>query len=185
MHDSSLIAAALDGERSAFLTLAGRYAALSVAAAYSFARDIEVAEEVAAAGLAVAYTRLGVEGEKCNFPALVVRSVGHAHRGWRPKGRGRKRLRAVSWMKILDESKPSTARQERLASSTRRLREAVNRLPGKQRLAANLRFMAAMSYRDIARALRTKPEVVSSLLVRASAALRKRLIDLEPRERAS
>jgi len=183
VDDSILIAATLDGERSAFLTLAGRYGALAVAAAYSFTRDVETAEDVAAVGLSAAYSRLGAEGQKCNFPALVVKSVRLVYRGWGRRKRSRKRPKVVSWMKSLDESGAATARQERLANWSRRLREAVNRLPTKQRLAANLRFMAAMSYRDIARALQTKPEAVSALLVDASASLRRRLIDLEPRER--
>ncbi len=185
MEDSGLIAATLDGDRQAFLVLVGRYAPLAVAAAYSFARDIEVAEEVAASGLVLAYGRLGAEGERCNMPALVVKSVRLAHRSWGMNKQAGKKLKAVSWMKALDESKSSTARRERFMNSTRRVRDAVNRLPVPQRLAVNLRFMAGMSYRDVARALRTKPEAVSALLVKGSATLRKKLIDLEPRERTS
>jgi len=182
VEDAELVASTLAGDSAAYLTLTGRHAGLAAAAAYTYTKDIEAAEEVAVAALSLAYTRLGVEEERCNVPLLIMKSVRAAYKGWK---RGRRKPtgpRVVSWGKVMEEEQAQTPRQERLFDSMRRVRETVNRLPTKQRMVVNLRFLATLSYNHIAKAMGTKPEKVSALLAAAAVTVRKELMDLEPRE---
>ena len=183
MEDRALVSGTLEGDRAAYMTLVGRYAGLAVAAAYTFTRDIEAAEGVAAAGLGLAYTRLGLEGEESNFPAVVVAAVRSAYRTWKREKKAVLRgLRVVSWLGELKDAHPGTFREERRVDSMRRLQGVVNRLPVRQRLAVNLRFMGAMSYNRIGAAMRTRAEAISALLAKAASRVRRELIDIEPKE---
>jgi RNA polymerase sigma-70 factor, ECF subfamily len=165
------MAAVAEGDRCAFETLVLRYQQTAWNVAYRFLRDRHQAEDVVQDAFLRVYEARGRYRPDVPFTAylrkIVVRRCIDHSRKRRPF------LFGLFETHPADDSSPDKilSRRERLHD----IRDAVERLPDRQRMAVVLRYLEGLDARETAHALETTPKAVERLLARARKTLERGL----------
>lgn len=182
--DEELVTLAQRGQREAFEKLMERYKQKAYRIAFDFTRDREEAKDLSQEAFLRAFTHLGSFDLRAGFYTWFYRILVNVCLDYRRR-RGR-----VAW-ESLDEraDKASETSEMAGASSTpdreamageisRRVGEALQALPPKQRTAFILKNHQGLSIHDIAKVMQTAEGTVKAHLHRAVTALRERLAEL-------
>lgn len=153
--DEELVARAAQGDGHAFEELVRRYQAPVFRIALRFARDPDEADDLAQRTFIRALSRVG-----SRFAEARPRPVSGAFRSWvfriaanLSKNHLRDRARLVLGLPI-DPPAPDEAEPPERRERARAVREAIARLPLRQRQVATLRVDAELGFAEIASALR-------------------------------
>ena len=172
--DEDLMLQVAGGDMDAFEELVRRHQQSSLNVAYRFLSDRTRAEDV----VQDAFLKVLAAGPR-----------------YRPTAKFRTYLFNVIWHLCVDQyrrKRPDRLESEGLvvdagpgpdgrvadAEQAARVREAVDALPPRQRMALVLKHFEGMSYEDIGRALDCSPRAVDALLVRAKRKLKEKLTGL-------
>jgi RNA polymerase sigma-70 factor (ECF subfamily) len=174
VSDEQLMMRAARGDMDAFEALVRRHQNTAVNVAYRYLGDRERAEDVAQE----AFLKILGAAERYEPTArfttylynVVWRLCIDAYRKKRPENWDTGRPRA-------SDAEPPDARMQRRETADR-VREALDRLPPRQRMALVLQHYEQMNYGQIAEALECSPSAVGALLTRARDALRDMLRDV-------
>jgi RNA polymerase sigma-70 factor (ECF subfamily) len=145
--DQTLVAAHLAGDPAAFTTLVRRYQLPVYRLALRYARDPDEAEELAQRTFLRAFSRAGSLGARESFRAWLFRVAANLC-----KNHLRDRAKLVLGVPLAlpapDEGEPLEAAQRRA-----RVREALARLPLRQRQVVSLRIDAELPFSQVAESL--------------------------------
>jgi RNA polymerase sigma-70 factor (ECF subfamily) len=178
--DERLVALAQDGNREAFEVLVERYKQRAYRIAYDFTRHREDAKDLSQEAFLRAFANIRGFDSQASFYTWFYRILVNLCLDYR------RRLGRVSW-RSLEEAREQPAEasvmpgdslphQEVIASEmSRKVGQALEALPPKQRAAFLLRNHEGLSIREIAGIMRTAEGTVKVHLHRAVAALRQSL----------
>jgi RNA polymerase sigma-70 factor (ECF subfamily) len=170
--DGQLVGRAVDGDRKAFDELIVRYQRQAVAVSYRLLGNSQDALEVTQDAFLKAFTSLGTLQKPDAFGGWLMRIVSNLSLNFR---RGRKNRQQLPLDDLLGTSEPSTSNGSgsdwmaqsgdpvrRLESQEmgRKLQEALNELPEKQRLAIVMFTIEEMPQKQVAEALECSVEAV-------------------------
>jgi RNA polymerase sigma-70 factor (ECF subfamily) len=180
-RDTELMLRVRDGDQACFGLLLERHRNPVIHFVYRMVQNQAVAEELAQeAFLRVYKSRLSYE-PTAKFTTWLFRIASHLALNWIRDGRNEKRQAS------LDEESPDgaprevadrsrTAEQELVyQAKLREVRQAIRRLPAKQKAAVMMHKYEEMEYAQIADVLSCSESAVKSLLFRAYESLRARL----------
>ena len=171
LDDAGAITAARAGDREAFCALVARYQEVAFRAAYLVVRDTATAEDVSQEAFVRAYQGLRSFRQGEAFRPWLLRIVTNlALNDLRARGRRRGLLERFGRLRSEPEPPPEGAviagDQQAL------LRQAINELPGDDRVILYLRYFLDLPEREIAVAIGRPPGTVKSRLNRAGGRLR-------------
>lgn len=163
--DRELLALAAGGDQGAFAELVGRHQGRVFQLAYRYTRDRQDAEELAQEIFFKAWRSARSFRGDSAFSTWLYRVAVNACLNRRQRARARPD--PVSLSADLEAGEPPAP--DSLVASEReaRLREALNSLPPRQRLALALASFEDKSYQEIAAAMGVSLAAVESLLFRA------------------
>ncbi len=169
--DEELMTAVSAGDLSAFEQIVVRHQTSAWQAAYRFLGDAIEAEDVAQE----AFLKILHAGFRyrptATFRTYLYRVITRLCLDYAQK----KRPYYTQALPDLADGHPSPMDVLTLREHKQRIRQALDILPPKQRMAAILRYYDGLSYAEIALALETSAKAVERLLARARAALEKSL----------
>jgi RNA polymerase sigma-70 factor (ECF subfamily) len=175
---ADLVRAAAAGDRTAFGHLVERYETRVRAVALALGADPATADDVAQETFLAAHKGLGGIEEPAAFPGWIVRVAHNAavtilrRRGVSPEGRADFEGLAIA-------SPADTPERAASRESVRgEVRQALQRLDERERLAITLRHHAGLTYAQIAEAMAIPHSTIKGLLERATNRLRERLAGL-------
>ena len=185
--DAQLMLRFRNGEAEAFDRLFSRHTRAIVNFAYRFVRDRQLAEELAQEIFLRVYesaSRYRVEARFTTWLYRIATNVclnevrkSHFRAGRRP-------LEAIARdPELLADAEGGGSSPERLLQQeaiSRAIREALDRIPEKQRIAFILNKYQELSYAEVAGVMGTSEKAVKSLIHRAREALSERLKPLLP-----
>jgi RNA polymerase sigma-70 factor (ECF subfamily) len=170
--DGQLVAKAVDGDRSAFDDLIVRYQRQAVAVSYRLLGNTQDALEVTQDAFLKAFTSLSSLQKPEAFGGWLMRIVSNLSLNFR---RGRKNRQQLPLDDLLGPSEPSATdvsgsdwmaqsgdpvRKLESQEMGRKLQEALNQLPEKQRLAIVMFTIEEMPQKQVAEALECSVEAV-------------------------
>jgi RNA polymerase sigma-70 factor (ECF subfamily) len=180
-RDTALMLRVRDGDAGCFGALYDRHRAPLVQFLFRKVGSREVAEELAQEVFLRVHLARATYVPTARFTTWLYRIATNRALNWlRDHRREREELRPAEAMLggIRDprgaEAVPMEERIDR-ERARRRLREAIDRLPGRQREVVRMRAYQDLEHVEIARAIETSSLAVRSLLCRAQSALRSRL----------
>lgn len=163
------------GDRSAFSEVAERYGDALGAIAYGIVGDLSLSEDVVQETFVRASKSIGSLQEPWRLGGFLAGIARHVALDMVRK-RGRKGV-----ANGLRQRNPRTPAQEaHRRELAGRLREAVSKLATDQREVFLMKYMAGMSYAEIARTLETTREAVGQKLWRIRTKLQQELKDYRP-----
>lgn len=183
LGDDELVALAQKGERQAFEELVERYKQKAYRIAFDFTRDREEAKDLSQEAFLRAFTHLKGFDLRAGFYTWFYRILVNVCLDYRRR-RGR-----VVWESLdqkangVDDgpgvaSELATPDQEAISGEiSRRVGEALQALPAKQRTAFILKNHQGLSIQQIAEVMQTAEGTVKAHLHRAVTALRQRLAE--------
>jgi len=177
--DAELVAAAKNGDLTAYDRLVSRYQGLAHRVAFVITGDATEAEDAAQDGFVKAYAALGRFRDGATFRPWILQIVANEARN-RRRSAGRRRhheLRARG-----DAPAPSAEAEALSAHDRDELLATVNGLPEKLRLAVACRYFLDLSEAETAAVLGCAPGTVKSRLSRALNRLRRDLTDPRPED---
>lgn len=160
--DAELMRRVSLGDREAFHSIVRRHQDRVLGLAARFASPSE-AEDIAQEVFLSVYRSASRFRGDATFQTWLYRIVVNTCLNWK------RRAKAVPFP---DNAEPQ-APEEDLSDIALRVREAIARLPDRQRVAVLLHRFEGMSYRQVAEAMGLSEEAVESLLARAYRALRR------------
>lgn len=170
---TNLVGAAQAGSGPAFGEIFVRFHGMAYAAAYSFLRDPDLAEDAAQDAFIEAYLKIGALRDPAAFPGwlstIVRRQCIRSIRGTRP---GVVALDDVGELRCAEPGPDETALKE---EEKRLLRTALNRLREHERAVLELFYFSGYSCREIASRLRISVPAVKKRLFDARKSLRLKL----------
>lgn len=171
--DEELVRRALDGDLGSFDELMRRYERLVVKVSLDFGESREDALDIAQSAFLAAYRRLGSFQHRGSFKGWLLRIVHHQGLNW-VRGQRRHRRGRIAGIEADSLPAPGTGPHDDFRAGERRrdLARAMGRLPGRHRLALDLRYLGEMSIREVACALRCSEGAAKNLLFRALRRLR-------------
>ncbi|MBD3285199.1 sigma-70 family RNA polymerase sigma factor [candidate division WOR-3 bacterium] len=181
MHDpdARLVELTKDGDTDAFEELVKRYQRQVLSTAYRYVGDASAAEDLAQEVFIKVWEKAGAFKGRSRFSTWLYRIVVNHCLNYQDK---RKRRRTVD----LDERIADNAEgvQERIERNRKVqiVRDAVSRLPERQRIALILSRFEGHSYAEIARIMKTSLSSVESLIFRAKDNLKKTLSPLREKQ---
>jgi RNA polymerase sigma-70 factor (ECF subfamily) len=188
--DGQLVARVLDGDRKAFDELIVRYQRQAVAVSYRLLGNTQDALEVTQDAFLKAFTSLATLQKPEAFGGWLMRIVSNLSLNFR---RGRKNRQQLPLDDLLGPSEPSTADTSgsdwmvqsgdpvrRLESQElgKKLQEALNQLPEKQRMAIIMFTIEQMPQKQVAEALDCSVEAVKWHVFQGRKKLKEMLKDL-------
>jgi RNA polymerase sigma factor (sigma-70 family) len=178
-RDVELVLRMAEGDEDAFERLVEKYAHSILNTAYQYIGDRDEAEDVAQKVFVVAWQDVRSLKEKSKFSAWLYRIAVNECLDHGRRKRSRPRI-AIDLLP--DPESPDTSEIE-LERARRKdiLRKALDLLPDRQRLAIVLSKFEGRSYSEIAQIMGVSVSTVESLIFRAKAGLRKRLLPLKMR----
>jgi RNA polymerase sigma-70 factor, ECF subfamily len=183
LRDEEIVALCQQGQRQYFDVLVRRYMEKAFRIAFDFTRNTEIAKDLSQDGFLRAFANIKQFDGRSSFYTWFYRIVvnlclDHARR----QGR-------VGW-ESLDRLSEEPGEQKQLADSTfapdqeaiaseakRRVDQALEAMPNKQRTAFLLRNHQGLSIADIAKVMKTTEGTVRVYLHRAVAALRQSIVE--------
>jgi len=172
--DEQLMVAVRHGDLGAFETLVVRHQATAWNTAYRFLGDASEAEDLAQEAFLKIFNAAARYEPTAKFRTYLCRVVSRLCLDHVQK----KKPRYGPDLPEVADGRPSATDLMTLRERERDVRQALDCLPGNQRLVVLLRYFEGLSYADIAGALETTPKAVERLLARARAALERRLTHL-------
>jgi RNA polymerase sigma-70 factor (ECF subfamily) len=181
-HDAQLMLRVRDGDNDSFRLLLEKHRAPVVRFVYRMVRNQAVSEELGQEVFLRIYRSRANYEPAAKFTTWMFRIASHLALNWLRDGRN-ERARQVP-MEVREESAPvrefpdrKPTVEERMVGEVRmeEIREAIARLPEKQRAAVLMHKYEEMEYSQIAGALGCSESAVKSLLFRAYETLRSRL----------
>lgn len=175
MHDPDygLISKVAGGDDAAFTQLVDKYKRRVLFTAYRYVGDASASEDLAQEVFIKVWQKAGSFKHKSLFSTWLYRIVVNHCLNYRAK---QKRIKTVR----LDEQIPdsSVGSEERLEKErqSRIVREAVSKLPKRQRMALILSRFEGKTYKEIAEVMGVSLSSVESLIFRAKDNLRRKLI---------
>lgn len=169
--DRSAVVAARDGDGEAFAVLVTRYQEVAFRAAYLIVRDAGLAEDVAQEGFVRAYCSLARFREEEAFRPWLLRIVTNLALN-EVRGRGRRAGLLARFGRLREQSPPGPEGEAVESDEARALWDAINELPGDDRVVLYLRYYLELPEREIAVAIGQAPGTVKSRLHRAGGRLR-------------
>jgi RNA polymerase sigma factor (sigma-70 family) len=185
--ERALVERARDGDAAAYEALVRRHQDVCYRTAWLVTRSAEDAEDAAQEGLLKAYRALGRFRLDAPFRPWLLRIVANEARN-----RVRSRVRGAGLVERAGQADralgggpgdrtAASPEDELLAAETRRaLRDALERLPDRDRLVISCRYLLELSEAETAAALDCPPGTVKSRLSRALARLRAELPAEQP-----
>ncbi|MBU0742269.1 sigma-70 family RNA polymerase sigma factor [bacterium] len=176
MHDDELMTRVAAGEEAAFRLLVERWERPVQAFLWRMTGSREEAEDLTQDTFVKIHANASGYRPEGRFQSWLFRISGNLARSWA------RRRRIVGWIRYdpdLHERPSATPGPDELVSEDetgRRVREALARLPARQRQALVLRKYHGMSQQEIAATMATTEGAVESLLIRALEGLRKTLV---------
>jgi len=169
--DEAAIAAAKRGDREAFCGLVARHQEAVFRAAYLVVRDAAAAEDVAQEAFVRAYQHLRSFREGDPFRPWLLRIATNLALN-EVRGRGRRQGLLARFGRQPVEHNPSPERDAVAGEQRDLVWQAINELPGDDRVVLYLRHYLELPEREIALAINKAPGTVKSRLSRAGARLR-------------
>lgn len=180
--DAQLMLRVREGDEQSFATLLGKHRNPLIHFLYRMVQDQAVAEELAQEVFLRIYRSRGDYQPAAKFTTWMYRIATHVGLNWlrdEKKDRAQERLdrnwTTESSPRELTDRNPTV--EQRLVGQARvaEIREAIARLPEKQRAAVLMHKYQEMEYSQIAGALSCSESAVKSMLFRAYETLRSRL----------
>lgn len=184
--DSQLMLRVRDGDEESFAVLLRRFRVPVWQFLHRMVRNQAVAEELAQEVFLRVYRSRATYEPSAKFSTWLYRIATHLalnHLRDSKHDRGQVRPDDEDDDRVpVQLPSPEASVEERLvmAARSKRIRDAVESLPEKQRLAVILHKYQDLDYRQIAELLGASESAVKSLLFRAYETLRARLVDLAP-----
>jgi RNA polymerase sigma-70 factor (ECF subfamily) len=184
--DNQLMLRVRDGDDESFAVLLQRFRVPVWQFLHRMVHDQAVAEELAQEVFLRVYRSRATYEPSAKFTTWLYRIATHlALNHLRDSKHDRLHVRADSAEEdrapVQLVSPEASAEQKMLAEDrSRRIRQAIDSLPEKQRLAVILHKYQELDYKQIAELLESSESSVKSLLFRAYETLRARLMDLAP-----
>jgi len=176
VHDDELMQRIATGEEAAFRLLVERWEAPVMSFLWRMTGSREEAEDLTQDTFVKVHANASRYTPRGRFQSWLFRISGNLARSWA------RRRKIVGWIRYDPElhERPAAgpAPDDQLAEdeTSRRVRAALAELPERQRQALIMRKYHEMSQREIAEAMGASEGAVESLLIRALAGLRKRLV---------
>jgi len=171
--DEELMTAAGRGDMDAFEELIRRHQQLAINVAYRFLGNREEAEDLAQQAFLNILERAESYRPTAQFKTFLYRVVANACMDYRRKKRPQPRAFLPERESVSSDPGSRMAREERVEM----VREAIDGLPERQRMALVLQQYEDLSYLEIADVMDCSRSAVESLLVRARRNLRDALED--------
>ncbi|GAF68614.1 unnamed protein product [marine sediment metagenome] len=172
--DEQLMMKAGRGDMDAFERLVERHQQGALNVAYRFLGDATLAEDVAQEAFLKVLAAAGRYRPSASFRTYLYNVIWHLcvdhYRRRRPS--------ALDAVPIPSDRAPGPAQAALEEERGSLVREAVQGLPSRQRMALVLKHFEGLSYEEIGRALECTPAAVDALLVRAKRKLREMLRNL-------
>lgn len=170
--DAAAIAATLAGDREAFGGLIARHEEAAFRAAYLILRDAAAAEDAAQDAFVRAYRGLAGFRDGAPFRPWLLRIVTNTALN-AARGRGRREGLFARLASAPAANEPPPERAIVVDEERRMLWDAINSLPGDDRMVLYLRHFLELPEREIATVIGKAPGTVKSRLSRASLRLRR------------
>jgi len=176
--DADLIAAVATGDADAFETLVRKYERLVLSTAFRYLGDATAAEDAAQEIFIKVWRNAKRFRGKSSFSTWLYRVVVNHCLNAKSK---RKHRETLPLDEAVAEESPNVEGQYEKERTARAVREAVEGLPGKQRIALILSKFDERSYKEIAEIMGMSLSSVESLIYRAKRNLRRKLAPLMER----
>jgi len=173
-----LAAAVAAGDAASFEQLVKKYERPVLNTIYRYVGDKAAAEDVAQEVFLKVWNRIKTFQSKSTFSTWLYRVVANQCLNFRDR---QARRRAEPLSDSLPDGRADLHEQFERGTTSRLVREAVNGLPARQRLALILSKFEGRSYGEIAEVMRTSTSSVESLIFRAKQNLKKKLLPLKER----
>jgi RNA polymerase sigma-70 factor (ECF subfamily) len=176
MEDSELIARVAGGDEGAFELLVKKYQRPVLGTVYRYLGNSPAAEDIAQeVFIKVWHHARGFKG-KSAFSTWLYRIVVNQCLNFRNE---RKRKQTVPLDESIADDCPGVDAKYDRKRKAEIVRDAVNELPGRQRMALILSRFEDYSYEEIARIMGVSLSSVESLIFRAKDGLKKKLLSLK------
>jgi RNA polymerase sigma-70 factor (ECF subfamily) len=176
--DRELIAAAARGDADAFTALVEKYQRRVLATAYRYIGEAPTAQDIAQEVFLKVWQKAGQFRRESGFSTWLYRIVVNQCLNYRRKRQSRREVPLEQ--DFLDDGADPDRELERERKS-RLVREALQELPGRQRLALVLSQFDRCPYAQIAEMMGISRSSVESLIFRAKQNLKKRIMPLRER----
>jgi RNA polymerase sigma-70 factor (ECF subfamily) len=172
--DEDLMLRSAEGDMDAFEELVRRHEQTALNVAYRFLGDRDLAEDTAQDAFLKILSRAGSYRPTAQFTTYLYNVVWHLCVDLY------RRKRADSLERFGEPGGGTAEPMDGLLADERqtRVRDAVDTLPPRQRMALVLKHFEGMSYDEVAEVLECSPTAVDSLLIRARRKLKDTLADL-------
>jgi RNA polymerase sigma-70 factor (ECF subfamily) len=176
--DAELAAATAAGDADAFERLVRKYERPVLSTIYRYVGDRAAAEDLAQEVFLKVWRRAKSFRGKSSFSTWLYRIAVNQCLNFRKK-RARVKNVPLDESLVADDPEPD----ERLDADMKAaaVRDAVDELPGRQRMALILSKFEGRSYREIAEIMKTSTSSVESLIFRARQALKEKLMPMRRR----
>jgi RNA polymerase sigma-70 factor (ECF subfamily) len=171
--DEELMSAVAAGDMDAFETLVRRHQQRALNVAYRFLGDRHEAEDLAQEAFLRVLNAAPSYRPTAKFSTYLYRVLANACLDYRAKKRPDFSDSVPSQTDTADAPDEAMERDERRG----RVRQAIDNLPERQRMALILQHYEDMSYEEVAEAMECSKSAVDSLLVRAKRNLRDALAE--------
>ncbi len=175
MTDSQLVKAAAKGDEKAFSQLVERHYKALTMTLLAYVKDPEDARDICQQAILKAYERLSSLLDSASFKSWLYRIAINAANDHLKKKR--KVLWADNLSEIPESREPSSFEKLKTAQQTSRVREAIDKLPEKQRIIVALRIYEDMDYRQISQVLTCEPSTARANFFHAIKSLKRILED--------
>jgi len=176
--DATLIAAVAAGDADAFEELVRKYERRVLSTAYRYLGDRAAAEDVAQEIFLKVWRRARSFKGRSSFSTWLYRIAVNQCLNFREK---RRRRRGEPLDERIADTRPGPAERHEAETTSRLVREAMDGLPRKQRMALILSKFEGRSYKEIAQIMGVSLASVESLIFRARQNLKKTLLPLRER----
>jgi RNA polymerase sigma-70 factor (ECF subfamily) len=176
--DAALIAAVAAGDADAFEELVRKYERPVLSTIYRYVGDRAAAEDVAQEIFLKVWRRAGSFKGRSSFSTWLYRIAVNQCLNFREK---RRRRRGEPLDERMADMRPGPAERYEAEARSRLVREAMDGLPGKQRMALILSKYERRSYKEIAQIMGVSLAAVESLIFRGKQNLKQVLLPLRER----
>ncbi|NIT36019.1 MAG: sigma-70 family RNA polymerase sigma factor [candidate division Zixibacteria bacterium] len=173
--DAELAAAVAAGDAASFEQLVKKYERPVLSTIYRYVGDRVAAEDVAQEVFLKVWSRINTFKRRSTFSTWLYRIVANECLNFRDR---RARRRAEPLSDSLPDGRADLHKRFERETTSRLVREAVNALPGNQRLALILSALEKRPYREVAEIMGVSLSSVESLIFRAKQNLKKKLLPL-------
>jgi len=176
--DPGLIARVAEGDESAFEQLVNHCERAVLSTIYRYIGDFTAAQDVAQEVFIKVWRHAGELRHKSAFLTWLYRIVVNQCLDYKDK---RKRRKTVPLDESIPQQGPGLDEKHEEKRRTQIVRQAVNDLPGTQRMALVLSKFQERSYKEVAEIMEVSLSSVESLVFRAKENLKKKLLPFRER----